>query len=379
MIFDYETFKLIWLLFIGVLFIGFAVSGGFDLGVGALLLILGKTDEERRLILNSIGPTWEGNQVWFITAAGAIFAAWPILYSLAFSSFYLVFLLILLALILRPPGLDFRSKLAMPAWRSTWDIAVFLSGMIPAFLFGVMFGNLLSGISFSFDDSLVSHTSSSFFSFLSPYALLCGIVTASALLLQGSLFLQLKTNPPLTERARHSASWCGIVFSLSFSSVWVWTFFYQEGFQIQTLLDPNQALSPLSKTVIKGPGFWANNYHLYPIGFLAPILSILWAILALVFSTKRRPGFALFCNSLALASIIITLGFTLYPFILPSTSFPNHSLTIWDAASSHLTLSWMFWLTLIFLPIVLLYTTWAYRVMRGKVDREVTLKNKGAY
>ncbi len=146
---DYETLRVIWWVLIGVLLIGFAVTDGFDLGVGALLRIIGKTDDERRVMINTIGPHWDGNQVWFITAGGALFAAWPLIYAASFSGFYFAMLIVLAALWLRPVGFDYRSKLEDPRWRNAWDWALFVGGLVPALLFGVAFGNLFLGVPFA--------------------------------------------------------------------------------------------------------------------------------------------------------------------------------------------------------------------------------------
>src|SRR6516165_921644 len=186
---DYETLKVIWWLFIGVLLIGFAVTDGFDLGIGTLLPFLGRNDEERRVMLNSVGPTWEGNQVWFITAGGAIFAAWPVVYATAFSGFYVALILTLFALFFRPVGFEYRSKLADPRWRNAWDWALFVGGAVPALIFGVAFGNLLQGVPFHFDaDQRVFYTGS-FWGLLNPFALLAGVVSLAMLAMHGAIFL----------------------------------------------------------------------------------------------------------------------------------------------------------------------------------------------
>lgn len=367
MIFEYATLKLIWFALIGTLLIAFAITGGFDLGVCALLPFFGKNDLERRLMLKSIGPTWEGNQVWFICAIAATFAAWPLVYAALFSSFYISLLLILIPLILRPPGIDFRSKLPSPTWRTIWDSCLFLSGSIPVFLFGVIFGNLLQGIDFNYDSNLMPHMHSSFFLLFTPYTFIFGVISLSIILLHGSLFLQIKTVIPLNERARKTARYFAGLFIFSFLIAWIWTIGKVEGFSITQMPDPNLSLTPLSKQVTKEVGLWLKNYQKYPVGYLAPLFSVLGVILAIIFSTLRWTLVAFFSNSIALISTIITAGFTLFPFILPSTSFPDHSLTIWDTTSSKLTLTWMFWALVILLPIVLSYTLWVFKVMRGKV------------
>ena len=168
MILDYESLKVIWWLFVGVLLVGFALTDGFDMGVGTLLPFVGRSDDERRVVINTIGPTWEGNQVWFITAGGAVFAAWPLVYAAAFSGFYVALILTLFALFLRPVGFDYRSKVSDPRWRSIWDWCLFVGGTVPAIVFGVAFGNLLQGVPFQYDDTMRVAYTGGFFGLLVP-------------------------------------------------------------------------------------------------------------------------------------------------------------------------------------------------------------------
>ncbi|MAC47986.1 MAG: cytochrome d ubiquinol oxidase subunit II, partial [Oceanospirillum sp.] len=192
MILDYETLKLAWWVLVGVLLVGFMVTDGFDMGAGILLPFLGKNDAERRVIINTIGPHWDGNQVWFITAGGALFAAWPAVYAVAFSSFYFAMMLVLFALFFRPVGFDYRSKIADPRWRSTWDWGLFISGTVPSLVFGVAFGNLLLGVDFYLDDLLRPHYQGSFFDLFHPFALLCGVVSLMMLTTHGAIWLQMR-------------------------------------------------------------------------------------------------------------------------------------------------------------------------------------------
>jgi len=201
-LFDYFTLKIIWWLLVGALLIGFAVMDGFDLGVGALLPFVAKTDDERRVLINSIGPTWEGNQVWFITGGGALFAAWPLVYAAAFSGFYWALLLVLFALFFRPVGFEYRSKVADPRWRSAWDWGLVVGGAVPALVFGVSFGNLLQGVPFTFDDMLRPFYSGSFFGLLNPFALLTGVVSLAMLVMHGAVYLQMRTEGAIAQRAR---------------------------------------------------------------------------------------------------------------------------------------------------------------------------------
>ena len=367
MIFDYETLKLIWWLFVGVLLIGFAVTDGFDLGVGALLPWVGKTDAERRVIINAIGPTWEGNQVWLVTAGGAVFAAWPVIYATAFSGFYVALLLVLFALFFRPVGFDYRSKVKDPRWRTAWDWGLFAGGFVPSLVFGVAFGNLLQGVPFMFDDTLRSTYTGSFFAMLNPFALLVGVVSLSMLVMHGAVYLQLKTEDVINHRAKLAVRLAGIVMIVSFALAGVWLSMGINGFRILSGPEGNAVPNILGKVVEQGAGFWLNNYSLYPWMMLAPVLGFAGAGLALLFSAIDRPGTAFVASGTSLAGVILTAGFSMFPFIMPSSLDPNSSLTMWDAVSSHLTLQLMFWAVLIFLPLIIVYTSWVYRVMRGKV------------
>ncbi len=380
MIFDYETLKLIWWLFVGVLLIGFALTDGFDLGVGTLLPFIGRTDTERRVIINAIGPTWEGNQVWFVTAGGALFAAWPAVYATAFSGLYVALLLVLFALFFRPVGFDYRSKLADPRWRSAWDWGLFIGGVVPALVFGVAFGNLFLGLPFQYDDSLRSSYSGSFFALLNPFALLAGLVSLSMLLMHGAVYLQIKTEGEINARAKRAALSAGLLFMVFFALAGGWLALGIEGYRISSLPATNAEPDILGKTVVKEAGAWLANYGRYPWMMLAPLLAFAGTGLALLLSARDRPGMAFIGSGTALAGVILTAGFSLFPFVLPSSLDPRSSLTLWDATSSHLTLQLMFWAVLIFLPLIIAYTSWVYRVMRGKVtEQQVTEQSHTLY
>ena len=376
MIFDYETLKLIWWLFVGVLLIGFAITDGFDLGVGTLLPFLGKTDNERRVIINSIGPTWDGNQVWFITAGGAVFAAWPAVYAAAFSGFYIALLLVLFALFFRPVGFDYRSKIDDPKWRNTWDWALFAGGSIPALIFGVAFGNLLQGVPFQYDDVLRPTYTGSFFALLNPFALLAGVVSLSMLVAHGAVYLQLRTEGVIYQRAKTAVKIFTAIAIASFALAGLWIAAGIDGFRIVDMPEANAMPNILGKEVVVAAGAWFDNYSAYPWQILAPVLGFVGALAALLLSHKDKPGSAFIASSIMLSGIILTAGFAMFPFIMPSSSNPVSSLTVWDATSSHLTLQLMFWAVLIFLPIVLAYTAWVYRVMRGNVTEQHIEENK---
>jgi cytochrome d ubiquinol oxidase subunit II len=370
MFIDYETLKLIWWLFVGVLLIGFALLGGFDLGVGTLLPFVGRTDAQRRVVLNAIGPTWEGNQVWFITAGGALFAAWPMVYAAAFSGFYWAMLLVLFALFFRPVGFEYRSKVEDRRWRSTWDWGLFVGGAVPALVFGVAFGNLLQGVPFHFDEFLRPYYTGSFWGLLNPFALLTGVVSLTMLVFHGAIYLQMRTEDDIQARSRLAATVFGLLFLAAFGLAGVWQAYGIEGFRIVTMPDPGSVMTPLDKTVEVAPGAWLTNYSRFPWMMAAPAVVFLGGVLAVLLSRANRPGLGFVCSGSALAGVILTAGFVMFPFIMPSSTHPNSSLTAFDATSSHRTLMLMFGAVVIFLPIVLAYTSWVYSVLRGKSTEE---------
>jgi cytochrome d ubiquinol oxidase subunit II len=367
MFFDYETLKLIWWVFVGFLLIGFAVTDGFDMGVNAWLPFIGKTDEERRVIINSVGPVWEGNQTWLVTAAAAIFAAWPLVYAAAFSGLYSTMLLILFALFLRPAGIDYRNKLTDLRWRNGCDWGLFISGAVPATVFGLAFGNLLIGLPFHYDDTLRSFYTGSFWQLLNPFALLCGVVSLSMLMMHGAIYLQLRTDGEVQKRAAKAALVTGILCAAAFALAGIWLAYGIDGYRITSVQDVNAALNPLTKTVEKTAGAWLTNYHTYPWMILAPLAGFTGIALALLSAKLKFERLAFLFSSTAIAGIILTAAFSMFPFVMPSSTDPKSSLTLWDAASSHKTLGIMFIVAIIFLPLIMIYTSWVYRVMRGKV------------
>lgn len=366
---SYETLRVVWWLFLGVLLIGFAVMDGFDLGVGVLLPVIGRDDAERRVVINTIGPTWEGNQVWFVLGGGAVFAAFPLIYAAAFSGFFVALILVLFALILRPVGFDYRSKLPDARWRALWDWCLFTGGFVPALVFGVAFGNLLLGVPLRFDEELRVHYDGGFFGLLTPFALLCGVVSLAMLVMHGAVFLQLKTLQTIRERARR---WQGIAMSVylaAFALAGVWLVAGIEGYRITAFAGTEAASNPLAKTAVREAGAWLANYRSVPLLWLVPALGFGGALLAWRLA-PRRPGWAFVASAGSVAATILTAAVAMFPFMLPSSTNPSHGLTVWDSTSSLLTLRWMFWLTVFFLPLIILYTSWVFRVMRGPVRIE---------
>jgi cytochrome d ubiquinol oxidase subunit II len=370
MILDYEVLKFIWWVLVGVLFIGFAVTDGMDMGVGALLPFLGKNDEERRVIINTVGPHWDGNQVWLITAGGAIFAAWPIVYATAFSGFYFAMLLALFALFFRPVGFDYRSKIENPRWRSAWDWGLFIGGVVPALIFGVAFGNLLQGVPFHLDELLRSYYTGSFWGLLNPFALLAGVVSVAMLMTHGAVWLQLRTAEPIASRAKLWGKWLGIITIVAFALAGIWLALGISGYKVVSMPALNAIPNPLGKEVVIAPGAWMANYGNYPWTLIFPIMGFAGLGLAVLLSMADRPGWGLAASSLGLTGIIVTAGATMFPFIMPSSTNPRSSLIAWDATSSYLTLTVMFWAAVIFVPIILGYTIWTYSKMWRRVTVE---------
>ena len=364
---DYEVLRVIWWVLVGVLLIGFAITDGFDLGVGALLTLIGKTDDERRVMINTIGPHWDGNQVWFITAGGAIFAAWPMIYATAFSGFYLALALTLIALWMRPLGFDFRSKLPDKRWRSSWDWALFVSGVVPSLIFGVAFGNLLLGVPFELEPTLKATYTGSFFGLLTPFALLTGLVSVAMLLNHGATWLQMKTDSFIQVRARAVSVILSLATVALFALAGVWVAFGLDGFVITSVVDTAATSNPLKKEVVMEAGAWMNNYGKYPWMVVAPVLGIVGGLACAYFSKAGKGGWAFVSSSVMLAGVILTAGFSMFPFLMPSVTMPAASLTVWDATSSLLTLKIMFGVACIFVPIVLGYTAYGFYVMRGRV------------
>src|SRR5690554_960436 len=262
---DYEALRFIWWVLIGVLLIGFVVTDGFDMGVASLLKVIGRDNEERRIMINTVAPHWDGNQVWLITAAGALFAAWPTVYAAAFSGFYLAMMLTLFALFLRPIAFEYRSKIDNQTWRDRWDWALTVGSTVPAIIIGVAFGNLLQGVPFHFDDLLRLYYTGSFWGLLNPFALLVGVFSLLMFVNHGAAYLQLKTDGELLQRAERMSQLLGLVAATLFALAGVWLWFGIDGFQVTGGLDTQAASRVTVKTVEQIPHGWFVNYQRWPL------------------------------------------------------------------------------------------------------------------
>ncbi|HEV2229343.1 MAG TPA: cytochrome d ubiquinol oxidase subunit II [Steroidobacteraceae bacterium] len=376
---DYETLRLIWWLILGALLIGFALTDGFDLGVGAIFRFIGRTDEERRALLASIEPVWEGNQVWFILGGGAVFAAWPVLYAASFSGLYLAMFVLLVALILRPVGFAFRDKIEDRRWRNAWDWALTLGGAVPALLFGVAFGNLFLGLPFHFDALQRPVFTGSFFGLLRPFGLLVGLVSLAMLVMHGAAYAALKVGEPMSRRAAAVGRRAALVFIVGFLVAGAWVANAIDGHRISSAVDTLAAANPLAKHVAVAPGAWLGNYRAHGVLWLAPLAAVIAAALAAALLRTGRAGLAFVASGAAAAATILTAGIALFPFLMPSSSHPDQGLTVWDASSSARTLGIMLIAVLVFLPIVLAYTAWVFRVLRGRITLESVRRHTGLY
>lgn len=370
-IFDYATLRIIWWVLLGVLLIGFAITDGFDMGVGGLLPFVAETDMERRVAINTVGPVWEGNQVWFILGGGAIFAAWPALYALSFSGFYLAMFLVLMALILRPVAFKYRSKKEDPAWRSRWDWALFVGSTVPALIFGVAIGNTLRGVPFHFTSDLRPIYEGTLFGLLNPVSIYCGLVSVAMLATHGASWLAFKAEGPVAERAIAIGSKTAVATSALFAGggVLVWLGLLG-GYRVTSPIQWDGPSNPLGKVVVADGGAWLANFASYPVLGLVPALGVLLPLVVAFGLRSGRGGFALLVSKLAVAMIISTVGLAMFPILLPSISDPGHSLAVFDASSSRATLRNMAVATVVFLPIVLAYTAWVYSVLWGKVSEK---------
>ncbi len=367
---NYELLRIVWWLLLGVLLIGYAIMDGFDLGVATLMPFIAKDDTEKRILINSVGPVWEGNQVWLLLGGGAIFAAWPLVYAVSFSGLYLAIMLLLATLILRPVAFKFRSKVENKTWRTVWDICLFVSGLAPALVTGVAVGNAVLGIPFYFDSDLLSHYTGSFFALFSPFALLTGLMSVSMILTHSCVYTAIKTEGGLQERALKVFNVTVITTVVLYIIGAIFVKFFVEGYVITSAVDASGPSNPLNKEVTKELGVYFSNFASRPLALLSAVFVIAGAFVARMMVAKKAYGKAFIGTSFMIAGVVSTAGNIMFPFILPSSIDPVSSLTVWDASSSHLTLVVMLISTLIFFPLIVLYTSWVYSVLRGKVTKE---------
>jgi len=363
--FDLDTLRVIWWALLGILLIAFAVTDGYDFGTAALLRLLGRDSDERHVLLETVEPTWEGNQVWFVLGGGASFAAWPMLYAVSFSGMYLAIALVLLAFILRPVGFNFRSKIEHTRWQDLWDWVLVASGVTVPLLTGVAFGNLFLGLPFRFDDDLRMSWHGSFFELLHPFALLAGLVSLSMLLTHGAAWVAFKADRSIAARAARIARWTCLAWAVLYVGAGIWLAYGIPGYAIASEAVPGGPSNPLFKQVATGSS-WFASYMSHPWFWAAPVAAFAGA-LVLQWQVARQRVSGFLGSSLMVIGTILSAGFALFPFLLPSSLDPRSSLTVWDASSSRSTLLLMLGATAVFLPLIVLYTSWVFKVMRGRV------------
>lgn len=379
---DYSILQFIWWFLFGVLFLGFVVMDGFDLGVATLLPFIGKTDNERRVMINTIGPVWEGNQVWLILAAGAIFAAWPLIYSVLFSTLYIPLFFVLSTLIIRPLGFKFRSKINSQSWRFFWDKCLFISGLVPALSFGLVLGTFIEGLPFRFTEDMRIIFEGHPLTIVTPFSLISGVLWLCLLMTHGGIYLSIKTKDKVQMR---SENFVKKLFFINFVmlSFWAisWNIFMKEySVTDSTIGLLKKKVSATNYLLNDGAGgfldFINATIHQTPhITYFIVVVAVL-VLLSYLLMRAKKYGMTFILSGLTMASCIAYTGILRFPFILPSTIDPNHSLTVWDSSSSHLTLFIMLVAALIFVPIVLSYTSWVYYVLRGPVQEKDIIKNE---
>lgn len=331
----------LWFVLIGVLFVGFFFLEGFDYGVGILLPFVGKTDKERRVVINSIGPVWDANEVWLLTAGGAMFAAFPHWYATMFSGFYLALFVILFGLIIRGVAFEFRSKAEDVRWRRTWDYAIFLGSLLPAILFGVAFANIVRGLAI---DETMTYTGT-FFDLLNPYSLVGGLVTLALFVLHGALFLEMKTEGEIRERVQ------AITRPAWFAAVALTVGFVLFSWADTTMFDSVNIVQVIALVGTVGALLFA-GFNLF----------------------RARFGLAFIGNGLAIVGVVALLFSSLFPNVMPSTTDVAYSLTVYNASSTEYTLSIMTVVALFFVPLVLMYQGWTYWVFRKRVTTDSHLE-----
>lgn len=346
----------VWFILIAVLWTGYFVLEGFDFGVGILTRVLARTDTERRVLINTIGPVWDGNEVWVLVAGGATFAAFPEWYATLFSGFYLPLFLILVSLIFRNVAFEYRGKRDDPSWRAWWDRAIFFGSLVPALLWGVAFGNIVGGVEIDEDKEYVG----TFFDLLDPYALLFGVVTLSLFVTHGAVYVSLKTLGDVRERARRVATTTGLVTAVAAVAFLGWTAVERDGAQHHT---------------------WF---------LVLAVLAAASLLAGLAANRVGREGWAFLGTAGTIVFAVASLFTVLFPEVMPSSLDPAWSLTATNAASTAMTLEIMTWVAAIFTPLVLVYQAWTFVVFRRRIgvhhipggaaahERELAAAGRGA-
>ncbi|QJC30397.1 cytochrome d ubiquinol oxidase subunit II [Enterobacteriaceae endosymbiont of Neohaemonia nigricornis] len=376
--FNYDFLRLTWYILIIILITGFIITDGLDMGVGILLFIIGRHKSERKIIINTIAPHWDGNQVWLITTAGAIFAAWPNVYATLFSSFYIIIFILLFALFLRPIGFEYRSKLSNILWEKICDIFISIGSLIPPISLGIILGCILQGIPYYFDRYYHIYSNYDVLTLFSSFNIIIIITLTLLMLNQASNYLQIRINNKNINNKLSIIIPIISILLLFFSIIsFINIIFYIKGYKLNNIISiyTMHKLPMLISDIIYGYGMWINNFLYYPQLFIIPILGILSIICTILFSIYNKDICAFICSIFYTISAISTIAMTTFPFIIPNSNYINHTLTAWNATSSQLTLNIMLYTALIFVPIIVLYTFWCYKQMFYKITIEQINKN----
>lgn len=371
--FDYETLRLIAWLAIGLLIIAFIIIDSHDMGVGILLPFLGRTGNERYIIINYLASHWSGTQVLLVSAVATIFFIWPTVYAIAFPELYWVALILLVALLLRPIAFNYRTQITTSKWRKCWDWGIFFGSATPSILIGIAFGNLLLGIPFRLDDMMQATYEGNFFKLLHPFALYCGIVSLGLAILQGTSILAYKSLGQLQQNAIQTGRIVGVMMLILLSIAGFWIFSLK-GIVIDVMPGYNGIMTTLMKTAYSEQGAWLNNYRQLPILWLIPVLTYIMIILTLYLQSIKSTAWAFVASSATIATTVLTAIVILFPFVLPSSIDPAMSVTLWDGATSYYILVLILIIALIFIPSVFTYAARSYG-MYSKLNQKYTDTN----
>jgi cytochrome d ubiquinol oxidase subunit II len=372
MLFDYVTLKVIWWVLVGAVLILYATTAGFDFGVTLMLPFLKRkakfadNDNERRVLLNTISATWDGNQTWLVFAGGALFVIWPVVYSSIFSGLYAAMLFILWSFFLRPPGFDYRGKLPSEAWRKMWDWSLFISAFFPVLIFGLIIGNLFVGMPFKFDPiTLRSYYEGNFFDLLNVFGIVCALASLFMCLMHGSAHLNRRTEGGLSCYFRKLHCWFSLVFLILMTVGGVLLAFKVNGYHLVSQA-AIPTYHPLSNVVSVSIGGWFKSMQVHAWKWVAPVLVYVAVILSILTERVGKGGLSFWLSSISVAATVITFGSTLFPFLVPSSLDPAQSQTVWDAVSSHYTLMGMLYITVVMLIIIITYKFLGYGAMWNK-------------
>lgn len=359
---EYAILQVLAWVAMGAVMLLFSVTGGFDLGAGTLLPFLGRNDLERRVVVNIVGPTWDGNQVWLIIIGAGMFAIWPKAYAAAFSGFYFAILLILWALFFRPVSFEYRSKLESPKWRCFWDWALFFGSVVPALLFGVALGDVLMGVPFHYDVfSLRFIYTGEFYELLRPFALVAGVMSVSLFCMHGAIYVSLRSEGVIRARAKAALKFFASLFLFCFLVEGVWILFI-----------PGYSWDATTQAAGLIIGGWYAHYgdHLWM--WVAPLVGVIGAILTMYFGSRESFRAAFISSCVTMAGLLASYGLIMFPFVMPSNTDPSQSLLVWNVSSSAMSLLGILLVALVMLPIIFIYTTFVYRKLWGRSPKMST-------